>query len=56
MLPVVSGDRETSRRILVYSLVLATTRLLPFLWHSVGDLYLGAALVLDAVFIGLALS
>ena len=54
MLPVVHGDRETSRRILVYSLVLATTTLLPFLWHSVGDLYLGAALVLDAVFIGLA--
>ena len=41
MLPVVSGDRDTSRRILVYSLVLATTTLLPFLWHSVGDLYLG---------------
>ncbi len=54
MLPVVHGDRDTSRRILVYSLVLATTTLLPFLWHSVGDLYLGAALVLDAVFIGLA--
>ena len=55
MLPVVSGDRDTSRRILVYSLVLATTTLLPFLWHSVGDLYLGAALILDTVFIGLAL-
>ena len=55
MLPVVRGDRETSRRILAYSLVLALTTLLPFLWHSVGGLYLGAALVLDAVFIGLAL-
>jgi heme o synthase len=55
MLPVVRGDRETSRRILLYSLVLATTTLLPFLWHSVGDVYLAAALVLDAIFIGLAL-
>ncbi len=55
MLPVVRGDRETSRRILAYSLVLALTTLLPFLWHSVGGVYLGAALVLDAVFIGLAL-
>ena len=55
MLPVVRGDRDTSRRIFLYSLVLATTTLLPFLWHSVGDLYLGAALILDAVFIGLAL-
>ena len=56
MMPVVRGDRETSRQIVAYSLILAATTLLPFLWHSVGDLYLGVALVLDAVFIGLALS
>ncbi len=55
MLPVVRGDRETSRRILLYSLVLAMTTLLPFLWHTVGDLYLAAAIALDAAFIGLAL-
>jgi protoheme IX farnesyltransferase len=54
MMPVVRGDRETSRRILVYSFVLTVTTLLPFLWNSVGDLYLGVALVLDVVFIGLA--
>ena len=56
MMPVVRGERETSRQIVAYSLILAATTLLPFLWHSVGDLYLGAALALDAVFIGLALS
>jgi protoheme IX farnesyltransferase len=55
MMPVVRGDRETSRRIVAYSLVLAATTLLPFLWHSVGGLYLGIALALDGVFIGLAL-
>jgi heme o synthase len=55
MLPVVRGDRETSRQIVAYSLVLAATTLLPFLWHSVGGLYLGTALALDAVFISLAL-
>lgn len=55
MLPVVRGDRETSRRILAYSLVLATTTLLPFLWHAVGGVYLAAAIVLDSVFICLAL-
>ena len=54
MMPVVRGDRETSRRILAYSFVLTVTTLLPFLWNSVGDLYLGVALVLDAIFIGLA--
>ena len=36
MMPVVRGDRETSRQIVAYSLVLAATSLLPFLWHSVG--------------------
>jgi Polyprenyltransferase (cytochrome oxidase assembly factor) len=56
MLPVVRGNRETSRQILLYSLVLAMTTLLPFLWHSVGDVYLAAALFLDAVFIFLALA
>jgi heme o synthase len=55
MLPVVRGDRETARRIVGYSLVLAGTTLLPFLLHSVGDLYLGTAVALDAVFISLAL-
>jgi heme o synthase len=56
MLPVVRGDRETSHQILLYSLVLATTTLLPFLWHTVGAVYLAAALVLDMVFICLALA
>ena len=56
MMPVVRGDRETSRQIVAYSLVLAASTLLPFLWHSVGGLYFGVALALDAVFIGLALS
>ena len=56
MLPVVRGDRETSRRIVGYSLILAATTLLPFLAHSVGGVYLGTALALDAIFVGLALS
>ena len=56
MLPVVRGDRETSRRIVGYSLILAATTLLPFLAHSVGGVYLGTALTLDAIFVGLAWS
>src|SRR5438552_9658643 len=53
MLPVVRGERETTRQILRYSLILAAITALPFVWHSAGIPYLGAALVLDAVFIGL---
>ena len=55
MMPVVRGDRETSRRIVAYSFVLALTTLLPFLWHTLGGTYLVTALILDAVFICLAL-
>jgi heme o synthase len=55
MLPVVSGDAATSRRIFAYSLVLTAATILPFLWHTVGLPYLGAALVLDATFVLLAL-
>jgi protoheme IX farnesyltransferase len=55
MLPVVRGERETTRQILRYSVILAAITALPFVWHSAGIPYLGAALVLDAVFIGLAL-
>jgi protoheme IX farnesyltransferase len=54
MLPVVRGNRETSRQILVYSLLLAAVTTLPFIWHSAGGLYLAAAVVLDACLIGMA--
>ncbi len=55
MLPVVRGERETTRQIVLYSLVLVGITLLPFLWHTVGLEYLVSALVLGAVFVGLAL-
>lgn len=54
MLPVVRGDRETSRRIVVYSFVLALSTLLPFLSQTVGGVYLAIAIALDAAFIYLA--
>jgi len=54
MLPVVRGDRETTRQILLYSLVLFAVTLLPFAWRTAGVLYLAAALLLGAVFLRLA--
>jgi len=54
MLPVVRGDRETTRQILLYSLVLVAVTLLPFAWRTAGILYLAAALLLGAVFLRLA--
>ncbi len=55
MLPVVRGDRETARQILLYSLVLSGITALPFIWHAAGGFYLGMAIALDACLIGLAL-
>jgi heme o synthase len=54
MLPVVRGDRETARQIVIYSLILGTVTTLPFWWHSAGAVYLTAALTLDACLIALA--
>jgi protoheme IX farnesyltransferase len=56
MLPVVRGERETAKQIVIYSLALVAVTLLPFLWHTVGVVYLAAAIGLGAVFVGLALA
>ena len=54
MLPVVRGNDETARQIVWYSLVLVAVTLLPFAWHTVGVLYLAAALLLGALFLRFA--
>ena len=54
MLPVVRGDRETARQIVLYSLVLFAVTLLPFAWRTLGVVYLAAALLLGALFLALA--
>jgi heme o synthase len=54
MLPVVRGERETTRQIVLYSLVLVAVTAAPFLWGTLGLPYLVAALALGAVFLALA--
>jgi heme o synthase len=54
MLPVVRGDRETARQIVVYSAGLVAVTLLPVAFGTAGLAYLAAALALGAVFIWLA--
>ena len=53
MLPVVRGDRETARQIVLYSLALVAFTVVVGIW--LGPLYTSAALVLGAVFVALAL-
>ena len=54
MLPVVRGERETTRQIVLYSLVLVAVTVVPFLWGTLGLVYLGVALGLGAAFLLLA--
>ena len=54
MLPVVRGDRETARQVLLYTLLLVGLTLVPVLTGTFGALYLVAAAVLGGWFLHLA--
>jgi heme o synthase len=55
MLPVVRGERETTKQIVLYALVLVAVTVVPFLWGPLGLVYLVAALALGGAFVWLAL-
>jgi protoheme IX farnesyltransferase len=52
MLPVVRGEKETRRQILLYTVLLYAVTQLPFCAGGMGGIYLGASLVLGLAFIG----
>jgi heme o synthase len=54
MLPVVRGERETTRQILLYTGVLVGVTLLPLAWAMFGVVYAAAAVGLGGVFVALA--
>jgi protoheme IX farnesyltransferase len=54
MLPVVRGERETARQIVLYSFVLVAVTLTPWAWGSAGLAYVAAALALGGAFVWLA--
>jgi heme o synthase len=56
MLPVIVGERETRRQILLYTVVLVLVTIMPVLVHSFGYIYLVGAGILDAVFLGAAVA
>ena len=56
MLPVTHGEAYTRLHLLLYTLLMIATTLLPFATGMAGYFYLGAALVLDLVFLGYALA
>jgi protoheme IX farnesyltransferase len=56
MLPVTHGEAFTRLHLLLYTLLLTATTLLPFATGMAGVFYLGAAVVLDAVFLAYAVA
>jgi protoheme IX farnesyltransferase len=52
MMPVVKGERETRRQILLYTLLLYAITQLPFCAGEFGGIYLAASMVLGWMFIG----
>jgi heme o synthase len=52
MMPVVRGERETRRQILLYTLLLYAISQLPFCAGAFGGLYLVASMVLGLAFVG----
>jgi heme o synthase len=56
MLPVVRGEDETRRQILLYSLILAPLGLLPPLFGLGGALYVSVAVILGTLFVWFALA
>jgi heme o synthase len=56
MLPVVRGERETARQIVLYTLVLVGATLLPLAWSMFGLVYAVAAVALGGAFLWLALA
>ncbi|HTX23040.1 MAG TPA: heme o synthase [Steroidobacteraceae bacterium] len=56
MLPVTHGVEFTRLHVLLYTMLLVAVTLMPFLTRMSGLLYLGAALILDTVFLYYALA
>jgi heme o synthase len=52
MMPVVRGERETRRQILLYTLLLYAVSQLPFCAGEFGGLYLAASMLLGLAFVG----
>ncbi|HLG63296.1 MAG TPA: heme o synthase [Ktedonosporobacter sp.] len=55
MLPVVMGERETRKQILLYSLLLLAVTMMLFVIHTMGYIYLASALILGGILIYMAI-
>lgn len=51
MLPVIVGERETYRQMVIYSVLLAVVSIVPVFLHLLGPVYLVCAVVFNAIFL-----
>lgn len=56
MLPVVKGEAETRRQILIYTVVMVAVTIGPFLTGLLGGIYLASAIVLGGIFIAFSVA
>ena len=55
MLPIVAGERRTKIEMLVYTVLVAPVAVAPFFMHMAGHIYLAVAVILDVLFIYMAI-
>ncbi len=56
MLPVIAGDHETHRQIVLYSILMAVVSLMPVFLRLLGPVYLVQALILNGIFLWQAIA
>ena len=56
MMPVVAGLKSTKKQMLIYSVLLAIVTILPFSLHFAGYIYLYTAIILNIIFVALAIN
>jgi len=55
MLPVMMGERETRKQIMLYSLMLLAVTLILFVTHTMGYIYLVSATILGGILLYMAI-
>ncbi len=55
MMPVVAGIQSTKKQMLLYTILLAIISILPFTLHFAGNIYLYSVIILNIVFLGMAI-
>jgi protoheme IX farnesyltransferase len=56
MMPVIKGEYYTKKQILIYSVLMVATSILPYFFEMAGEIYLIIAIILGIIFMGISIS